>query len=100
MAQARFSLLLMATLGGIALVLAAVGIFGVIPYTVPQRTGKFGSRVAWGGAPAHPRRSVVFRSMRLVLASIGVGLAASLGLARLLAAQLYGVSPADPLTFA
>ncbi len=65
-----------------------------------QRTREFGIRIALGEDPAHTRRSVVFRSMRLVLASIGVGLAASLGLARLLAGQLYGVSPADPLTFA
>jgi putative ABC transport system permease protein len=100
MAQARFSLLLMATLGGIALVLAAVGIFGVISYTVTQRTREFGIRIALGEDPAYTRRSVVLRSMRLVLISIGVGLVASLGLARLLAGQLYGVSPSDPLTFA
>lgn len=100
MAQARFSLLLMATLGGIALVLAAVGIFGVIAYTVTQRTREFGIRIALGEDPAHTRRSVVLRSMRLVLISIGIGLGASLGLARLLAGQLYGVSPADPITFA
>ena len=100
MAQARFSLLLMAALGGIALALAAVGIFGVIAYTVTQRTREFGIRIALGEDPAHTRRSVVLRSMRLVLISIGVGLGASLVLARLLAGQLYGVSPTDPLTFA
>ncbi|HUR95392.1 MAG TPA: ABC transporter permease [Gemmatimonadales bacterium] len=99
-AQARFSFLLMAALGGIALLLAAVGIFGVIAYTVTQRTREFGIRIALGEDPARTRRSVVVRSMRLVLASIAVGLAASLVLARLLAGQLYGVSPADPLTFA
>ncbi|MDQ3139071.1 MAG: ABC transporter permease [Gemmatimonadota bacterium] len=100
MAQARFSFLLMAALGGIALLLAAVGIFGVIAYTVTQRTREFGIRIALGEDPAQTRRSVVVRSMRLVLISIGVGLVASLGLARLLAGQLYGVSPADPVTFA
>ncbi len=100
MAQARFSFLLMAALGGIALLLAAVGIFGVIAYTVTQRTREFGIRIALGEDPAQTRRSVVVRSMRLVLISIGVGLVASLGLARLLARQLYGVSPADPVTFA
>ena len=100
MAQARFSLLLMATLGGIALVLAAVGIFGVIAYTVTLRTREFGIRIALGEDPAYTRRSVVLRSMRLVLVSIAIGLTASLGLARLLASQLYGVSPSDPLTFA
>ena len=99
-AQARFTFLLMATLGGIALLLAAVGIFGVIAYTVTQRTREFGIRIALGEDPAHTRRSVVLRSMRLVAISIGVGLAASLILARLLAGQLFGVSPQDPVTFA
>jgi putative ABC transport system permease protein len=100
MAQARFTFLLMAALGAIALMLAAVGIFGVIAYTVTLRTREFGLRIALGEDPARTRRSVVVRSMRLVLASIGVGLAVSLGLARLLAGQLYGVSPSDPPTFA
>jgi putative ABC transport system permease protein len=99
MAQARFSFLLMAALGGIALLLAAVGIFGVIAYTVTQRTREFGIRIALGEDPAHTRRSVVLRSMRLVGASIGIGLLASLALARLLAGQLFGVSPQDPVTF-
>jgi putative ABC transport system permease protein len=99
MAQARFSFLLMAALGGIALLLAAVGIFGVIAYTVSQRTREFGIRIALGEDPAQTRRSVVFRSMRLVLLSIAVGALASLALARLLAGQLFGVSPADPVTF-
>ena len=83
MAQARFSLLLMAALGGIALLLAAVGIFGVIAYTVTQRTREFGIRLALGEDPAHTRRAVVLGGMRLVVISIAVGLAASLGLAQL-----------------
>jgi putative ABC transport system permease protein len=99
MAQARFSFLLMAALGGIALVLAGVGIFGVIAYTVTQRTREFGIRIALGEDPAHTLRSVVLRSMRLVLLSIGIGLLASLALARLLSGQLFGVSPSDPVTF-
>ncbi len=99
MAQARFTFLLMAALGGIALLLAAVGIFGVIAYTVTQRTREFGIRIALGENPAHTRRSVVVRSMRLVGLSIGVGLIAALALSWLLAGQLFGVSPQDPLTF-
>jgi len=100
MAQSRFSLLLMAALGGIALVLAAVGIYGVIAYSVSQRTREFGIRLALGEEPAHTRRSVVLGGMRLVGLSMILGLGAALGLARLLQGQLYQVEPGDPLTFA
>lgn len=98
-APARFSLILMAVLGGIALLLAAVGIFGVISYSVTQRTREFGIRLALGENPAQTRRTVVVRGMRLVLLSIAVGLAASFWLTRLLSNLLFEVSPADPLTF-
>jgi putative ABC transport system permease protein len=98
MAQARFSLLLMAALGGIALLLAAVGIFGVIAYTVTQRTREFGIRLALGEDPAQTRRGVIARGMGLVGPSILVGLACSLLLTRFLGGLLYQVSPYDPLT--
>jgi putative ABC transport system permease protein len=98
MAQARFSLLLMSTLGGIALLLAAVGIFGVIAYTVTQRTREFGIRLALGEDPRRTRWDVVTRGMRLVLPSILVGVGASLLLTRFLGGLLYEVSPHDPLT--
>jgi putative ABC transport system permease protein len=98
MAQARFSLLLMSTLGGIALLLAAVGIFGVIAYTVTQRTREFGIRLALGEDPRRTRRDVITRGMRLVVPSILVGLGASLLLTRFLGGLLYQVSPHDPLT--
>jgi predicted permease len=99
MAQARFSLVLMAVLGGIALLLAAVGIFGVISYSVTQRTREFGIRIALGEDPGSTQRSVIVRGMRLVGVSIAIGLAASLALAQLLAGLLYQVRPADPATF-
>jgi putative ABC transport system permease protein len=98
MAQARFSLLLMAALGGIALLLAAVGIFGVIAYTVTQRTREFGIRLALGEEPSDTRRGVVARGMRLVGPSIVVGLVCSVILSRFLGGLLYEVSPYDPLT--
>jgi putative ABC transport system permease protein len=98
MAQARFSLLLMSALGGIALLLAAVGIFGVIAYTVTQRTREFGIRLALGEDPRRTRRDVIIRGMRLVVPSILVGLGASLLVTRLLGGLLYLVSPHDPLT--
>lgn len=98
MAQARFSLLLMSTLGGIALLLAAVGIFGVIAYTVTQRTREFGIRLALGEDPRRTRRDVIARGMRLVVPSILVGVGASLLVTRFLGGLLYQVSPHDPLT--
>jgi predicted permease len=98
MAQARFSLLLMATLGGIALLLAAVGIFGVIAYTVTQRTRESGIRLALGEDPRRTRRDVIARGMRLVVPSILVGVGASLLATRFLGGLLYQVSPHDPLT--
>jgi len=100
MAQARFSLVLMTALGGIALLLTAVGVFGVISYSVSQRTREFGIRLALGEDPARTRRQVVLGGMRLVGASIAIGLVGSLLVSRLLAGLLYQVRPADPLTFA
>ncbi|MBA3260624.1 MAG: FtsX-like permease family protein, partial [Gemmatimonadales bacterium] len=99
MAQARFSLVLMSVLGGIALLLTAVGVFGVISYSVSQRTREFGIRLALGEDPRQTRRSVMLGGMRLVLVSIGIGLAGSLILTRLIGGLLYEVHPADPVTF-
>jgi putative ABC transport system permease protein len=98
-AQARFSLVLMSVLGGIALLLTAVGVFGVISYSVSQRTREFGIRLALGEDPRQTRLSVVAGGMRLVLASIGIGLVGSLVVTRLIAGLLYQVRPADPVTF-
>jgi putative ABC transport system permease protein len=99
-AQARFSLVLMSLLGAIALLLAAIGIFGVISYSVTQRTREFGIRLALGEDPGHTRRTVIVGGMRLVLFSLALGLAGSFLTSRLIAGLLYGVTPADPLTFA
>jgi putative ABC transport system permease protein len=99
-AQARFSLVLMSVLGAVALLLTAVGVFGVISYSVGQRTREFGIRLALGEDPRRTRLSVVRSGMRLVLISIAIGLAGSLAVTRLIAGLLYQVSPADPITFA
>jgi putative ABC transport system permease protein len=99
-AQARFSLVLMSVLGAVALLLTAVGVFGVISYSVSQRTREFGIRLALGEDPRRTRLSVVMGGMRLVLISIGIGLVGSLAVTRLIAGLLYHVSPADPVTFA
>jgi putative ABC transport system permease protein len=100
LAQARFNLLLMSTLGALALLLAAVGIFGVIAYTVTQRTREFGIRLALGEDPRRTRRDVIVRGMRLVGPSILLGLGGSLVLSRFLGSLLYQTSPRDPLTLA
>jgi putative ABC transport system permease protein len=99
MAQSRFSLVLMSVLGGIALLLTAVGVFGVISYSVSQRTREFGIRLALGEDPRSTRQSVISDGMRLVLVSIAIGLLGSLLVTRLMAGLLYHVRPADPLTF-
>jgi putative ABC transport system permease protein len=99
-AQARFSLVLMTVLGAVALVLTAVGVFGVISYSVSQRTREFGIRLALGEDPRQTKLSVVVGGMRLVLMSIGIGLVGSLVVTRLIAGLLYQVRPADPITFA
>jgi putative ABC transport system permease protein len=100
MAQSRFSMILMTAFGGIALSLAAIGIFGVISYSVAQRTREFGIRMALGETPNRTRWSVVLRGMRLVGLSLGLGLLAALAASRVLAGFLYGVDAGDPLTFA
>jgi len=100
MGQSRFSLILMAALGGLALVLAAVGIFGVVSYSVSRRTREIGIRMALGEEPAQVRRTVVAQGMRLIAASIAVGLVAALVLTRYLGGLLFDVSPRDPATLA
>ena len=98
-AQARFSLILMGALGAVALLLAAVGVFGVISYSVSQRTREFGIRLALGEDPKHTRLSVVLGGMRLVGISIAAGLGAALVGGRWMAGLLYQVRPSDPATF-
>jgi putative ABC transport system permease protein len=98
-AQARFSLLLMQLVAGIALVLAAIGIYGVIAYAVGQRMKEFGIRMALGEAPWSLRLAVLGQSLRLVGASLVIGLAAAALSTRFLGRLLYSVSPTDPLTF-
>jgi putative ABC transport system permease protein len=96
----RFSMMLLAALGACAMLLAAIGIYGVTAYSVAQRTEEFGIRMALGAAPA----SVIGMVMRQNLALIGVGTCAGLAIAltgtRLLSKLLFGVSPFDPATFA
>jgi putative ABC transport system permease protein len=100
LAGPRLSLLLMQAVGGLALLLATIGIYGVISYSVSQRQREFGVRIALGETPNRLTRSVVLQGARLVGVSIALGLAGAFAATRLLSGLLYGVSPNDPLTFA
>ena len=97
-ADRRFSTLLLGIFAGLALLLAAVGIYGVISYTVAQRTREIGIRMALGASRAKVLKVVVAQGMLPVLAGLAIGLAASLGLTRLMAGMLYGVTSDDPAT--
>jgi putative ABC transport system permease protein len=98
-AQPRFTMLLMAIFAVTALVLATVGIYGVLSYTVAQRRQEFGIRMALGAERAQILRQVLRQGLALTLAGIGVGLAAALLLTRLAAGLLYHVGAHDPVTF-
>lgn len=100
LAQPRFSAVLLNWLSGLALLMAAVGIYGVLAYSVAQRTGEFGVRLALGAQTRDILRLVVGQGMRLVLMGITIGLVAAIGLTRLLKTLLFGVSATDPMTYA
>jgi len=98
-ADRRFSMLLLAIFAGLALLLAAVGIYGVISYTVAQRTREIGIRMALGARQADVLKVVLAQGMFPVVLGLAIGLAASLALTRLMAGMLYGVTAGDPVTF-
>jgi putative ABC transport system permease protein len=100
LAQSRFSAVLLNWLSGLALLLAAVGIYGVLAYSVARRTGEFGIRLALGAQGSDILKLVIGKGMRLVTIGLFLGLAASFALTRLIAKLLFGVSATDPLTFA
>jgi predicted permease len=93
----RFNVLLLGLFGGLALTLAAVGIYGVIGYAVRRRTAELGIRMALGADRREVLRLVVGEGMRLAGAGLGLGLIAALGLTRLMRRLLFEVSPTDPL---
>jgi predicted permease len=99
MAQ-RFSMILLAVFAAVALLLASVGIYGVVSYIVGQRTQEIGIRIALGAQQIQVMRWVMNAGARMALIGVACGLAAALALTRLMATLLYGVSAVDPLTFA
>lgn len=100
LAQRKFAMLLLAIFAGLAMTLAAIGLYGVMSYTVAQRTREIGIRMALGAQRADVLKLVVLHGMALTVAGVAIGLAASLGLTRLMSTLLYGVSATDAATYA
>jgi putative ABC transport system permease protein len=98
-AQPRFRTWLIGIFAALALLLAAVGIYGVMSYSVTQRTNEIGIRVTLGAQPNDVFRTVVGEGLRYALLGVAIGVAAGLALTRLLASFLYGISAYDPATF-
>jgi putative ABC transport system permease protein len=99
-AARRFQMQLLGAFAGLALVITTVGIYGVISYTVSQRTHEIGVRMALGAQRSDVLRMLIWRGMRLTLVGIALGLAAALALTRIMKNLLFEVSATDPATFA
>ena len=95
----RFNMLLMTVFGSSALLLAAIGIYGLMAYSVEQRTQEIGIRLALGAETGAVRNMVVVQGMRLVLIGVAIGIGSAFGLTRFLAAFLFGVNVRDPMAF-
>ena len=97
-ARNDFYMTLLSIFAGVALVLASIGVYGLMAYSVQQRTQEIGVRMALGASPKQVRRMVVIQGMRLAIVGVILGAASALGLTRLMSSLLYGVKPWDPLT--
>jgi putative ABC transport system permease protein len=99
-ARQNFNMLLLTIFGCSAMLLAAIGIYGLMAYSVEQRTQELGIRMALGAQARNVRNLVIFQGMRLAIIGVCLGVAAAFGLTRLLATLLFGVKAIDPLVFA
>lgn len=99
-ASKRFTMMLLGAFAAIALLLASIGIYGVLSYLVGQRTQEIGVRMALGAQRSDVLRLIMSDGARMALLGIGIGIVAALGLTRLMTSMLFGVGPTDPLTFA
>jgi ABC-type antimicrobial peptide transport system permease subunit len=98
-AQPRFEMLLLGLFGGVALVLASIGIYGVMNYSISRRIREIGIRVSLGASRTDVLRMVVRQAMVQAVAGTAVGIAGAVLLAKLMTNMLYGVQPTDPMTF-
>jgi ABC-type antimicrobial peptide transport system permease subunit len=99
-ARQRLTMLLLSAFSALALVLSAVGIYGVISYLAGQRTHEIGVRIALGASSQDVLRMVLGDGLKMTLTGVCIGLAAALGLTRLITKMIYGVQATDPITFA
>jgi ABC-type antimicrobial peptide transport system permease subunit len=96
----RFALFLVGLFAALALILATIGMYGVISYSVNQRMHEFGIRMALGARPRDLMRLILGQGLTLAIVGAAIGLLCAAGVARLLGSLLYGITGADPLTFA
>jgi putative ABC transport system permease protein len=96
-ARSDFNMMLLVIFAGVALLLAAIGIYGLMAYSVQQRTQEIGIRMALGASAGDVRKMVVWQGMALALAGVVIGVAGALGITRWMASLLYGVTPKDPI---
>jgi ABC-type antimicrobial peptide transport system permease subunit len=98
-ASSNFNMTLLTIFAALALSLAAIGIYGLMAYSVQQRTQEIGIRTALGASPQNVRRMLMLQGMKLALAGVVIGVAAALALSRYMATLIYGVTAWDPATF-
>jgi ABC-type antimicrobial peptide transport system permease subunit len=99
LARTSFTLVMLAIAGAMALLLGVAGIYGVIAYSVTQRSREIGIRIALGAQPRSVTRMFVRHGLVLAAMGVAIGLAAALGLTRLMSSLLFNVNPVDPITY-